>query len=307
MYETVFESPALNERSSASPRYSDLYRDGAMSHVDRALRVAGTVPVDLIWAKQSAQEVVEPATPDFNLALCLRGKVEVYRGVGTGLKSLGTAVPGSLLLTPAGAEAHWRWHGDHEVMIMAVNSQRASVLTSEVGDLDFLVDTLSRSIFRDDLIKTIFSTLWTEADRPDGYATLLCDQLTLALLLRLKGLSEGGDATLDRHKAPPPRLQRAIEFIEVNLNRELTLAQLANVAALSPAHFSRSFHAATGLSPFAFVSQRRIERAKILLTNTRTPLSEIAFECGFKSQSHFGRVFKEMHKMTPGLYRHSSQ
>ena len=71
-------------------------------------------------------------------------------------------------------------------------------------------------------------------------------------------------------------LEQATDYINDNLSRKLTLAEIAGVAHMSPDHFARSFKAATGLSPHQYVIHRRVERAKSLLLDTGLTVAEVA-------------------------------
>jgi AraC family transcriptional regulator len=87
------------------------------------------------------------------------------------------------------------------------------------------------------------------------------------------------------------QLRRVSDFIEANLGEELTLAVLAEVARLSPWHFSRCFRRATGLTPHGYVTRRRMERAKVLLGSGGGSIAEIAIAVGFKSVASFTTCF----------------
>ena len=94
-----------------------------------------------------------------------------------------------------------------------------------------------------------------------------------------------------------------LEYIEANLGAELTLAELAGVACLSPCHFSRSFKEAVGLGPQRYTVQRRIERAKALLRHGDTSLADVAAALGFADQSHFTAAFGRETGTTLGRFR----
>lgn len=95
------------------------------------------------------------------------------------------------------------------------------------------------------------------------------------------------------------------DFIEAHLHQDLSLIELAAAAGLSPSYFLRSFKQATGQTPHRFVMERRVRRAREHLERTDRPLAEIAYECGFASQSHMSDVFRHHLNMSPGRYRRS--
>lgn len=100
------------------------------------------------------------------------------------------------------------------------------------------------------------------------------------------------------------RVNKVIDFIDSNIDKTLNLATLANVANFSPYHFHRIFSAFTGETLNSFIKRLRIEKAaSLLLNNAETPVSEIAFLCGFNSESVFSRTFKEYFKYSAKQYR----
>jgi AraC family transcriptional regulator len=101
----------------------------------------------------------------------------------------------------------------------------------------------------------------------------------------------------------PAALRRVQVFVEYNLERPMTLRDLAARADLSLHHFARAFRVSTGLTPRGFVEERRLERAKQLLTSTDWPLVKIAMDCGFTSQSRFTTTFRRRTGFTPAQFR----
>jgi AraC family transcriptional regulator len=93
------------------------------------------------------------------------------------------------------------------------------------------------------------------------------------------------------------------EYVASNLEGDLTIARLAQVASLSRFHFARAFKTAVGLTPHQYVSTCRLERAKELLTLGEQSLLEIALTLNFSSQANFTRAFHQRTGMTPGQYR----
>lgn len=99
------------------------------------------------------------------------------------------------------------------------------------------------------------------------------------------------------------RLRRAVEHLRAHLAEDLSIAEMAGVAGMSPSHFTRAFKAATGASPLQFVIAERLETAMALLRTTRLSVAEIAFRVGYQDVPRFGRHFKRRFGQTPGAAR----
>lgn len=106
------------------------------------------------------------------------------------------------------------------------------------------------------------------------------------------------DGALDTFK-----LNRVKDFIEERLAEDLSIADLAAVVHMSQFHFARTFKAATGNPPHRYLTQRRIERAKVLLGVTKLSVGEVAYQVGFTNQSHFTAQFYKITGTTPKNYR----
>ena len=99
------------------------------------------------------------------------------------------------------------------------------------------------------------------------------------------------------------RLRRALDYISASLDREITLAQLAQVAGFSVFHFTRTFTRAMGVSPGRYVSRMRLEKAIAEIVAGKLSLAEIALRAGFSSQASFTTAFHRVTGLTPGEYR----
>ena len=98
-------------------------------------------------------------------------------------------------------------------------------------------------------------------------------------------------------------IPQAMGFIRENYAKQITLTDLAERAGYSPNYFHHVFSSVMGKTPQEYLTEERIRNAKLLLVQTDKTLSEIAYECGFSSQSHFNRQFKKLTFSTPGQYR----
>ena len=99
------------------------------------------------------------------------------------------------------------------------------------------------------------------------------------------------------------QVKRACEAMDAELHRDVSLDELAELAGLSPAHFSRAFKCSTGIPPFTWLVRRRISRAKDLLADPNNSLAEIALEVGFAAQPQFTTAFRRETGLTPGAWR----
>ena len=97
----------------------------------------------------------------------------------------------------------------------------------------------------------------------------------------------------------------AINYMQANLHTEISRDQVAEIACLSPSHFSRVIKQTYGQSFTDLLSKFRVDKAKELLMHTDKSLIQIAYDCGFNDQSYFTKVFQKYAAQTPGEYRRS--
>ncbi|MFE0626858.1 helix-turn-helix transcriptional regulator [Streptomyces sp. NPDC058864] len=99
------------------------------------------------------------------------------------------------------------------------------------------------------------------------------------------------------------RLRRARDAMDRDYADPLDVTALAHVALMSPGHFSRSFRAAFGETPYSYLMTRRIERAKALLRRGDLTVTEVCFAVGCTSLGSFSSRFTELVGETPSAYR----
>jgi AraC family transcriptional regulator len=154
------------------------------------------------------------------------------------------------------------------------------------------------------LVSQLVSTI-AEEIAGGVFDQVLADSLNTALAVRISRCFVDGSAIAlaPANGLSCTRLQRVRDYIEAHLAERLGLHEIADVACLSPYHFSRSFKQAMGVGPHHYIVQRRIERAKILMRRTDHSLGLIAQEAGFTDQSHLTTVFRREIGVTPGIFR----
>lgn len=100
-----------------------------------------------------------------------------------------------------------------------------------------------------------------------------------------------------------PCIPRVLEFMRTHYASPLTLSEIAAVSGYSPNYFHRIFSHVMGMTPQEYLLSLRLERAKQFLLQPEKSISEIAYACGFSSQSYFTEQFRKETHMTPGKYR----
>lgn len=210
----------------------------------------------------------------------------------------------NLCITPAGQAISAEWPDGLDNLMMVLDAGFVSRTAIENGfspNVEFV--ELYRS--QDPLIQYIGLTLLETSAKGDPLGSMFADSLIQSLTLHLltnytnaskvPRVSTGGLSGY--------RLNRVVEFIDANLENDISLADLATVADLSAFHFSRAFRKSTGKTPQQYVMQQRLERAKVLLARPDLPIVEVSLRSGFKNQSHFTSWFRKYTNFTPKLWR----
>ena len=99
--------------------------------------------------------------------------------------------------------------------------------------------------------------------------------------------------------------EQLIGYVDEHLAEEISVTSLAQLAQLSPYHFSRAFKQSFGMPPHRYLTSRRIERAKMLLAQRNLSVTEIGLDVGFSETSAFTAVFRKFTGGTPTEYRRS--
>jgi AraC family transcriptional regulator len=120
-------------------------------------------------------------------------------------------------------------------------------------------------------------------------------------VLTTYGSSPG--ATRQPGGLPRYKLRHATQFIQENISRDISFHDIAAHLKMSAFHFARMFRHTTGDSPHQYIVRCRVNRAKALLAETQLPITDVAFEVGYKTQSHFTTSFGRLVGVTPAAFR----
>jgi AraC family transcriptional regulator len=120
-----------------------------------------------------------------------------------------------------------------------------------------------------------------------------------------KYTSTPAQAPVHRGGLPIHQLRKVEDYVAEHLAEEISIEALANLAELSPSHFSHVFKESTGMTPLHFITRQRITRAQQLIRETSRSLIDIGLEVGYTSPSHFAQVFRRVVGVTPTAFRSS--
>jgi AraC-like DNA-binding protein/ligand-binding sensor protein len=159
-----------------------------------------------------------------------------------------------------------------------------------------LVAEWGLAVGTDRLKQAYFDTKVLSSKQHEGVVKLLA--------IFAQHISMVSNQVLVQHEnAELPAISRAKQFIHDNQAENLSLGQVAKAVNMSTFYFCKMFKRAAGLNFTEYVSRVRVEKAKNLLLNRNLRVSEIAYEVGFQSLTHFNRVFKKITGQSPTEYR----
>jgi AraC family transcriptional regulator len=205
---------------------------------------------------------------------------------------------------PAGYDS--TWEGDSGLSArLRIPTSLVALAAEQLGRQPGKVEIRNVFQVRDSVLERLAQTLLAEMDRKTHpVQALIVDGISTALaahLLRSYNVFEALEGS-DERALGKLEIARLTEFIEDNLDRTISLEDLASVVNVSRFHFSRLFKRSMGSTAISFVEQCRIRRAQALITDTDLPLAEIALTVGFVDQSHFTRRFHRHVGCTPAVF-----
>ena len=216
----------------------------------------------------------------------------------------GRSHAGCTMLMSAGQESEWHCSEHIDELHIFLDPQVVDEAALEsVGRKVELIDAVA---VVQPTIRGIAMQLLAEIEHPQLGTRLFADIMSRALALELiRHRSTARAPQPGRIPMTARQLKAAIDYVEANLDRDLSLQQLAGACAMSPFRFARAFKMATAQSPRQYVIARRLERAKELLCSGRREIADIANLVGFSTQSHFTAMFQRRCGITPKRFRDS--
>ncbi len=210
-------------------------------------------------------------------------------------------LPTQSLLIPGMTPTHWHYSGTVDFATFYFLEPGSTVMHS----LQVLAQSREEPIpFSDPLVGAAALQLVRELQKGHGADAGFMERVAGVMIEQTyRALVTPAALKIDPRHAHIARLQAVLNQIHNNPAADLSAERLAARAGVSLAHFCRIFRDATGVPPHKYVLAARLDLARKLLTQSTMPISRIAEECGFSSQSHLTATFRSVHSVTPAAFR----
>jgi AraC family transcriptional regulator len=210
----------------------------------------------------------------------------------------------ALHLIPPGSAIRVEWVGGGRALVLALT---ATFLDTHVAPVfDGRVPRLApQAMIRDAALVGMMTCFEAALDGSEAAGVRSLGLTGAAFGLRLfdvYGEEEGGGGYTTGGLGAS-RQRRITAFIDGNLDRRVSLNEMAGVVGLGASHFRTVFRATFGQSPSRYLHERRIEKAKTLLLDPNRTIVDIALEVGYSSHGHFTTVFRKVTGTTPSRFR----
>ncbi|MEM7064171.1 MAG: AraC family transcriptional regulator [Cyanobacteria bacterium P01_B01_bin.77] len=212
---------------------------------------------------------------------------------------------GDISITPANTPLFVRWEGDEHCLQIQLSDRFVKSVAQETLEQDCdRIHLIPEFQTRTPQLESISMMLLNERQQ-ETTSRLYIDSLANILAVNLLRQHATTKARLPVYEGglPQRQLLHVLDYIDAHLAEDIKLADLARLLDMSQFHFSRLFKQSLGVSPYQYLLQQRVERAKRLLKQTDRLITNIALDCGFNSHSHLSKQFRQLTGMTPKAYR----
>ena len=275
-------------------------------------RVLGTEPFRMAldpsgagiahWKHDPLHDVVEPMT--HHVIMAYNGSVQRMERRSGRSVAIGTFRPGVVIIIPEGSSSRWDIPKPVDVVQLYLPHATLQRVADEAG-AGAPIGLLERTAHPDPVTSRLLLSAADVLEGNEALDTLFRQQLTDLLATRLLAAHTGSPTTIRPVTGglTPKTLLRAIERLRSDSDADVSLAALASDAGLSRFHFCRAFKESTGLSPHAWLRQRRLEQAMNMLRDTDDSIVSVAAELGYASQTAFAAAFRKLTGEAPSDWR----
>ena len=179
-----------------------------------------------------------------------------------------------------------------------------------IKDLFAVIDPWLKGYFQ--MLVNEFEMSAANGQRPDSFVLSQTEHLLIRHLVRWHSEPSARQSNVlqsQRSVNPLPSsvMRRVQEYVAANFAQEIRLHDLASIAHMSNDHFLRAFRAASGITPYRYVLEQRLQKACLALKNSNAPIAHVAVECGFNTPAHLSSRFHARVGVSPSKYRAAVQ
>ena len=287
-------------------RYAEIYPSIPLLNSEEMEHVSATALMSLRYFQAEPDSMPEEIFAEHHVLLNLCDTPHRVQNRRNGELRDFTFHKHEIIVTPSGIRSGWRWFGKSDVIVVTLDPEKVETFAKrELGiilDRQQLVDLPQ---FSDaDLCNAgvMLRDALENDDLTSGVMFEAMSRIFLVKLLQRYGQRRPEELALSA-RFTSNHFARVLTFIRANLDRTITVDNLAKEAGMSPSHFGRVFKETIGETPMQYVLAYRIEQAVVMMKDPARQLGEIALACGFADQAHFSRSFKQVTGRTPRQYR----
>lgn len=252
-------------------------------------------------------DATESSVPHPFLIYHLSHPTVVTRKISDAPRERALIGPRRICLTPGDAITRWQHSGHPEILQVYLRNSTYAAAVNEMYRCEAsMAAIVPRFAVLDPLLEQLAIAIVTalrDGAAEDGLYVDTLAQMIAVHLAQHHSTRSRSSLSLAIKTLSDWKVRRLLDFIEQNLDSDLSLQSMATEISISSLYLPRAFRNATGQSPHQYVLRRRIERAKKLLSSTDLPIVEIALACGFSSQSHLSNWFSRLVGISPAIYR----
>ncbi|MGL5081599.1 MAG: helix-turn-helix domain-containing protein [Microcoleaceae cyanobacterium] len=262
--------------------------------------------LQLVFSRQPAWYIPDHVAVHHTICVNTGNSITLERTVDGRSQTIDAIPIGDIGFYPANSHQTFQAHQESEAIQLYLQPSLLHRTEAELCLKDgiALIPKLTPGV--DPLIQYIAIALKTSLEMDGTASRLYADAMANALAVHLlvHYSTYRSPVSKPSGRLSEPQIKQVIDYIHDHVERDIKLAELANLAQLSSYHFTRLFKQSIGLAPHQYHIRCRIDRAKQLLLDRKMPLSEIAISVGFSSQAHLNYHFKRCVGTTPMTFLH---
>jgi len=217
----------------------------------------------------------------------------------------GTAVHGDIDIIPPGTPSAWELKDKDTALVLSLSPDLLSTVAEHYNLDPSRIEIRNRFQVRDPQLENIAWALKAEMENGYPCGRIYVDSLAVSVAARLLRFHSSSlvEPELKNRRLSNRKFRQVLDYIEANLDQNISLADIAGVAGLSVSHFKSLFRESAGVPAHQYLIRRRVERAKHLIAEDKMPISQVAFETGFAHQSHLARHMRRLLGVSPKALR----